>query len=101
MKNYTESIKAGEVIIAKVARMGAKRGCAWRYVEYRAKASAKTGYVFSRVLTGTLFPNIANSQWSKEFEANCGRIVVYGRPVSGKNAPTVVLGLHAALPHRD
>ena len=101
MKNYTESIKAGEFIVARVARIGARRGRAWRYVEYRAKASTKTGYVFSRVLTDTLFPNIANSQWSEEFESNCGRIVVCGRPVAGKNAPAVVLGLHPALPYRD
>lgn len=89
MANDTRTINEGDLVLAKVARMGAMRGCAWAYTYYRASAHAKSGYVYCGRLTGTLFPNRLNHERSKQIEAESNYPVVHGRPVAGANAPKI------------
>ena len=89
MANDTRTINDGELVLAKVARMGAKRGCAWAYTYYRAKLGTKTGYVFAGRLTSTMFPNRINTELSVQIEAETEYQIVHGRPVAGVNAPSI------------
>ena len=89
MRNDARTINDGDLVLAKVARMGAKRGCAWAYTYYRAKRGTKTGYVFIERMTNTMFSNRINYEPSKQIEAESSYPVVHGRPVAGVNAPKI------------
>ena len=85
-------ISTGSAVLARVAIMGAKRGCGWRYVWYTAKEGTKSGYVYARARTHGMYPNSANREFSQKLEkeyADKGIIVVHGRPVQNQNAPIV------------
>ena len=89
------AVSNGDLVLARVSRMGARRGCAWRYCWYEAKADTKSGYAFCGVCTGTMFPNKSNYEYSEDLETRKreeGYQVVMGRPFAGKNAPGIING---------
>ena len=86
-------IKTGTMVIAKVAIMGAKRGCGWRYSKYIADTKLASGYRFADYASLGMYPNKANEKWSAGFEQSYkdrGIVVTNGRPHQGSNAPVVI-----------
>jgi len=93
MVQEKETIKSGKTIIARVAIMGAKRGCGWKYTRYKAKLGTESGYVYVNNLTNGMYPNKYNFELSKEYEEKWiakGVTIVYGRPNQNTNAPKVI-----------
>lgn len=90
-------ITTGTQVIACVAIQGARRGTGWRYTQYEADHRLVTGYrSIGRVLSGGMYPNKVNYEWSECFEADMerrGYIVLHGRPDQRKTShPTVIEG---------
>ena len=94
MKNEitSKTIKTGDNIVCHAAIMGsANPNCAgWKYTMYKADCRLKSGYRYTRDLTPGMYSNKTNHAFSKDFEQNCKHIIIYGRPIQGKNAPIVI-----------